>query len=109
MISEVLLQILLHKGLRRVVCIRKAGKSARSLLVVAKKSKKRRRLYIFMLLCTLVHPYHLTVCHGLYMLGTGSGTIRRYGLVGIGVSLWHGLYDPCPSYLEASLPLAAFR
>jgi hypothetical protein len=27
-------------------------------------------------------------CDGLYMLGLGSGTIRRYGLVGIGVSLW---------------------
>ena len=27
-------------------------------------------------------------CDGLYMLGPGSGTIRRCGLVGVGVSLW---------------------
>ena len=27
-------------------------------------------------------------CDGLYMLGSGSGTIRRYGPVGVGVSLW---------------------
>ena len=26
-------------------------------------------------------------CDGLYMLGPGSGTIRRWGLVGVGVSL----------------------
>jgi hypothetical protein len=26
-------------------------------------------------------------CDGLYMLGTESGTIRRWGLVGVGVSL----------------------
>jgi len=25
---------------------------------------------------------------GLHMLGPGSGTIRRCGLVGVGVSLW---------------------
>jgi hypothetical protein len=27
-------------------------------------------------------------CDGLYMLGLGSGTVRRCGLVGVGVSLW---------------------
>jgi hypothetical protein len=27
-------------------------------------------------------------CGGLYMLGPGSGTIRRCGLVGLGISLW---------------------
>jgi hypothetical protein len=45
-------------------------------------------------------PYRLTclnkpmgarewnVIDGLYMLGPGSGTIRRCGLVGVGVSQW---------------------
>jgi hypothetical protein len=28
------------------------------------------------------------VCDGLYMLGQGSGTIRRCGLVGVGMPLW---------------------
>jgi hypothetical protein len=27
-------------------------------------------------------------CDGLYMLGPGGGTIRMYGLVGLGASLW---------------------
>ena len=27
-------------------------------------------------------------CDGLYMLGSGSGTIRKCGLVGVGVALW---------------------
>jgi hypothetical protein len=30
-------------------------------------------------------------CDGLYMLGPGSGAIRRCGLVGVGVSLGRGL------------------
>ena len=30
----------------------------------------------------------LSVCDGLYMLGPGNVTIRRCGLVGVGVSLW---------------------
>jgi hypothetical protein len=30
----------------------------------------------------------MTHCDGLYMFGPGSGTIRRCGLVGVGVSLW---------------------
>jgi hypothetical protein len=30
----------------------------------------------------------LYMCHGLYMLGPGSDTIRRCGSVGVGVSLW---------------------
>ena len=33
-------------------------------------------------------------CDGLYILGPGSGTIRRCGLVGVGVSLWMWAYDP---------------
>jgi hypothetical protein len=31
---------------------------------------------------------------GLYMLDHGSGTIRRYGLVGVGVSLWRWALIP---------------
>jgi hypothetical protein len=31
------------------------------------------------------------VCDGLYMLGPGSGTVGRCGLVGVGVALWYGL------------------
>jgi hypothetical protein len=27
-------------------------------------------------------------CHGVYVLGAGSGTIRRCGPVGVGVALW---------------------
>jgi hypothetical protein len=34
-------------------------------------------------------------CDGLNMLGPGSGTIRRYGPVGVGVSL--GVWDLRPS------------
>ena len=30
----------------------------------------------------------VALCDGLYMLGPGSGSIRRCGLVGVGVSLW---------------------
>ena len=32
-------------------------------------------------------------CDGLYMLGPGSGTIRRYDLVGVGMSLWAWALD----------------
>jgi hypothetical protein len=28
------------------------------------------------------------ICDGLNMLGPGSGTIKKCGLVGVGVSLW---------------------
>lgn len=31
------------------------------------------------------------LCDGLYMLGPESGTIRRYDVAGVGVSLRHGL------------------
>ena len=34
------------------------------------------------------HYIHIQRCDGLYILGPGSGTIWRCGLVGIGVSLW---------------------
>ena len=27
-------------------------------------------------------------CHGVYVLGAGSGTMRRCGPVGVGVALW---------------------
>jgi hypothetical protein len=43
---------------------------------------------------------------GLYMLSPGSGTVRRCGLAGVGVSLWD--LSPLPKCLEASLLLAAF-
>jgi hypothetical protein len=47
--------------------------------------------------------------HGLNMLGRGGGTIRRYGLVGVGVSLWVWAFSPSPRYLKASILLEAFR
>jgi hypothetical protein len=50
------------------------------------------------------------------MLGLGSGTIRRCGLVRVGVAslkevchCGHGLKDSHPSCLEVSLLLFAFR
>jgi hypothetical protein len=36
------------------------------------------------------------VCDGLYMLGPGSGTIWKRGLVGVGVSLWVWVLRPLP-------------
>ena len=30
---------------------------------------------------------HYDICYGLYMLGPGSGTIKRCGPVGVGVAL----------------------
>jgi hypothetical protein len=36
------------------------------------------------------------MCDGLYMLSLGSGTIRRCGPVGVGVSLW--VWDIRPSF-----------
>ena len=35
-----------------------------------------------------LNPKRVSCCDGLYMLGPGSGTIRRCGPVGVGVSLW---------------------
>ena len=35
-----------------------------------------------------VPTLHMATCYSLNMLGPGSGTIRRCGLVGVGVSLW---------------------
>jgi hypothetical protein len=43
------------------------------------------------------------------MLGLGSGNSRRYGLVGVAVSLWAWALRPHPSCLEVSLLLLAFR
>jgi hypothetical protein len=34
------------------------------------------------------------LCDGLYMLGPGSGTIRRCDSVGVGVSLWVWVLRP---------------
>ena len=48
-------------------------------------------------------------CYGLNMLRPGSGTIKRCGPVGVGVSLWVWALDPNPSYLEVSILLAAFK
>lgn len=42
----------------------------------------------------------------LNMLVPRSGTICRYGLVGVGVSMWEWAH---PSFLEVILPLAAFK
>ena len=40
-------------------------------------------------MCALyMQVWVLGCCDGLYMLGPGSGTIRRCGPVGVGVSLW---------------------
>jgi hypothetical protein len=50
------------------------------------------------------------------MLGPGSGTIRKCGLVGVGVVLLEevchcggGQLDPPPNHVGANLLLAAFR
>jgi hypothetical protein len=42
------------------------------------------------------HLLSLPVCDGLYMLGLRSGTIRRCGLTGVGVSLWIWALIPYP-------------
>jgi hypothetical protein len=36
--------------------------------------------------------YWLVPCHGLNMLGPGSGTIRRFSFVGVGVALLEEVY-----------------
>jgi hypothetical protein len=41
-----------------------------------------------------------TWCDGLYMLGSGSGTIRRCSPVGVGVSLWVWAIRPSLSLPE---------
>jgi hypothetical protein len=46
-------------------------------------------------------------CDGLNMLGPEDGTLWRYGLVGVGVSLWAWALIPHPNCLETSL-LSAF-
>jgi hypothetical protein len=44
------------------------------------------------------------------MLGAGSGTIRRCGLVGVGVSLWGwALRDLPPGCLKVSLLLSCLQ
>jgi hypothetical protein len=61
----------------------------------------------------LIYKWH--ICNGLNMFGTGSGTIRRCGLVGVCVVLLEGVYqcgggqwDPPPSSPWVSLLLAIF-
>lgn len=55
-------------------------------------------------------PHVLAHCDGFHVLGLGSGTIIKCGLVGGSVSLWGGLGDPPPSCLRMpSLFLASFR
>ena len=56
------------------------------------------------------------ICDDLYMTGLGSGTVRRCGLVGVGVALLKEVclcegrqWDPPPNHEGASLFLAAFR
>ena len=56
------------------------------------------------------------ICDGLNMLGPGSGTTRRSGLVEVGVALLEevshcgrGLQDTHPSSLEASILLFTFE
>jgi hypothetical protein len=52
----------------------------------------------------------------LNMLGPGSGTIRRYGLVLVGLACWRkwvtvglGQWDILPNHMRASLLLLVFR
>jgi hypothetical protein len=44
-------------------------------------------------------------CDGLYMLCPGSGTIRRCGLVGVGVSMWVRVLKPGSQGLAAWKPI----
>jgi hypothetical protein len=55
-------------------------------------------MFVYACLCAVVHVcLHVCIlmlevdiehCHGLYMFGPGSGTVKRSDLVGVGVSLW---------------------
>jgi hypothetical protein len=42
----------------------------------------------------VLHSEPQTSCDGLHMLGSGSGTIWRCGLIGVGVSLWDWALTP---------------
>ena len=53
--------------------------------------------------------YFTLNCDGLYILGPGSGTIGRRGLVGVDVSLLVWALRPHTSCLEDSILIAAFR
>jgi hypothetical protein len=37
---------------------------------------------------TCIQFWRVNLCDGLHMLGPGSLTIKRFGPVGVGVSLW---------------------
>jgi hypothetical protein len=50
-----------------------------------------------------------TFCDGSYMLGPGSGTIRKCGPIGVDVPLWVWVINLHTSNLEASILLTAFR
>jgi hypothetical protein len=62
---------------------------------------KRSIVCVYVCVCVCV-----CMCDGLYILGPGSGTIWRCGLVGIDVTWLEWVYHP--SCLEVSLPVAAF-
>jgi hypothetical protein len=44
-------------------------------------------IYRFNSILTKIPTQFFIDCDDVYMLGPGSGTIRRYGLVGVGVAL----------------------
>jgi hypothetical protein len=49
---------------------------------------KSQAWYYISLPSVSIFFFLLATCDGLYMLGPGSGIIRRCDLVGVGVSLW---------------------
>ena len=57
-----------------------------SLRILIELKKELCVFYEYEFLPVCIGVYH--VCHGLNMLGPGSSTIWRCGLVGVGVSLW---------------------
>ena len=50
------------------------------------KQQKQNKVCLKTTMMKLTHLY--THCGGLNTLGPGSGSIKRCGLVGVGVSLW---------------------
>jgi hypothetical protein len=74
-----------------------------------------RRLSALEHFCSLPSCSTFAFCGGLNMFGPGSDTIRRYGLVVVGVALLEevchcrsGFVDPSSSCQEVSLLLASF-
>jgi hypothetical protein len=71
---------------------------------------------IFIHYCISRQSIMFTMCGGLNMLGPGGDTIRRCGIVRVGMALLEevchcggGQWDPSSSHMGASLLLAAFR